>query len=219
VRLWDVATATEVAVARRGLAWDVAFSPDGALLATAGADGGAGLWDTATGQRAGELAHGAPVTTVRFSADGLLLATASGGGARVWSLADQRAIERHDAGAPVRALAFTPDHRALALVGGAAFPTRVVDVRDGGEGVELAAAAGMRVGAFDAAGARVATAGATPEVVVCDVRTGAELARLTTPAVPSALAFGPDGHTLAIGARDGATRVWTGLPAAASATR
>jgi WD40 repeat protein len=216
VRVWEVATATEVVAVRCDLAWDVAFSPDGATLATAGADGAVGLWEAATGHKLAELAHGAPVTALRFSDDGLLLATASGGDARVWSLAERRELVRIDAGAPVRALAFSADHRPLALTGGAAFPTRVLDVHDGGDSLTLAPA-GMRVAAFDATGQRVAAAGAEPEVVVFDARSGAELGRIPTPAVPSAIAFRPDGHALAIGARDGGTRVWTDVATPAPA--
>jgi len=61
----------------------VAFSPNGALLATADADGTVRLWNPTTGQPVGtalpaDPGPGAWMSTLAFSPNGALLATADG---------------------------------------------------------------------------------------------------------------------------------------------
>ena len=68
---------------------DLAFSPDGSVIATASRDGTAQIWDAASGVRLHWLDDGGgkPLTSLAFSPDGAYLATGSSdGGVRVWRI-------------------------------------------------------------------------------------------------------------------------------------
>jgi tetratricopeptide (TPR) repeat protein len=95
----------------------VAFSPDGARLATGSSTSQARVWDAASGQQLLEVRHGMlnVISSVAFSPDGTRLAT---GGydkcARVWDAASGRQLLeiRHDDN--VTSVAFSPDGTRLA---------------------------------------------------------------------------------------------------------
>src|SRR5262245_51481834 len=99
----------------------LAYSPDGATLASGGEDRAVRLWDLATSKERSVLeGHRAPVCDVAFSPDGVTLATVSinrewcawdlAGGRRVFRMAVRDPAMREPGG-----LAFSPDGRLLAL--------------------------------------------------------------------------------------------------------
>ena len=98
----------------------VAYSPDGATLATAGDDGTARIWAADTGEQLRTLTgHTDRVWAVSYSPDGATLATAgTDGTARIWA-ADTgeqlRTLTGHTNW--VRAVAYSPDGATLATAG------------------------------------------------------------------------------------------------------
>ena len=70
----------------KGQVLSAAFSPDGAYLVTASADGTAQLWDATSGEPLSVLVgHTAEVFSAAWSADGVRVVTAGGDGkARIW---------------------------------------------------------------------------------------------------------------------------------------
>ena len=152
-QLWNVATQQRLGkpMAAGAGTTALAFSPDGATLATAGG-GGVRLWDVATQQEIGTsmTADAQPVYAAAFSPDGATLATAGGGGVRLWDVATQQEIGTPmtaDA-QPVYAAAFSPDGATLATAGGdgtartwdVAFPASLTRAACAIAGVSLTAA-------------------------------------------------------------------------------
>ena len=140
VRLWEVATQTEVATleGHTDRVASVAFSPDGRLLAS-GAGGGdrtVRLWDAATQTEVATLrGHTGGVRSVSFaSPDGATLASAGGWDdrtVRLWDVATHEEVatlEEH--GGPVHSVTYSRD--GSTLVSGAADGT--VLLRDGETG-------------------------------------------------------------------------------------
>jgi WD40 repeat protein len=237
VRLWDVAARQELA-ALRGHAGEInamAFSPDGKALASAAADGTVRLWDAATPREQTDLErHSGGAYAVAFSPDGKFLAsTAWAEGppgvlfpildqtVRVWDVPTgrQRAALKGHTGT-VYAMAFSPDGKALASAA-ADGTIRRWDVATGQQRGSLPWRPPKEAwaAAFSPDGKYLACNGDDHAVLLWDLDT-AQCSALTghtdqVGTVPfsldskvSAVAFSPDGKSLASSAEDGAVRLW-----------
>jgi WD40 repeat protein len=115
-----VAQPARVLTGHADLIHDLAFSPDGKVLASCGYDKLIKLWDVSSGKEVRTLKeHSDSVYAVRFSPDGKLLASAAADRAvKLWDAATGRLL--YTLGEPtdwVYAVAWNPDGRHLAAAG------------------------------------------------------------------------------------------------------
>jgi len=188
----------------------VAFSPDGAQMASASDDGTVRVWDVASGAELLVMEHPDYVNSVAYHPDGTVLASACDDGiVRVWDAAagiERLAVEAHDG--YVYNVTFSPDGTRLA----SSSSDMLVKVWDAATGDALATLEGhtspVRGEAFSPDGTRLATASDDYSARVWDAATGAELLNIEHPDWVSSVAFSPDGELLVTGSDDGLVRLW-----------
>ena len=233
LHLWDLATRAEIATLREHNGWvnSVAFSPDGALVATAGGwaeggvDGTVRLWDAATRSVVAVLqGHTDEVNSVAFSPDGALASGSKDGTVRLWDVGTRSVVatfEGHTDGG-VNSVAFSPDGNTLAS-GGINGRVRLWDVASRTQVATLTLEGNRYYGviavpfpnsvAFSPDGNTLASGAINGRVRLWDVASRTQVATLEghTNGVNS-VAFSPDGMTLFSGSRDGTMLQWDMSP-------
>ncbi|MEU0410834.1 helix-turn-helix domain-containing protein [Streptomyces griseorubiginosus] len=156
----------------------------------------------------GQLIAGtAPVDSTALSPDGHTLATSSRDGRiRIWELPEGRirhTISAHGSG---EVAVFSPDGRVLAVA-----TERGIGLWDAATGRklgDLSTPDGYARGVAFSPDGRSVAAASTGAVRVWDVAGGPTRRTFTGHPDPQAVAFGPDGHTVAAAGHDGLVRVW-----------
>jgi WD40 repeat protein len=200
----------------------VVLCEDSGLLVVACEDGSLHYWhkDAILGVRGGEhppnsLADRSSPITALVHVPGGVATAGTDGKIRLRTLPDEKMVRTLEAGGVVRSLAATSDGKRLASVGEDG-TVHLWDVAAGKEATKLAGAADWQNAvAFSPDGKSVAAGGFDGKWRLWDVATGKKTFEVealappppNTPARPAnpihALAFSPDGKTLAVGGADG----------------
>ena len=201
-------------------AWAVAFSPDGATVASGGDDKGLRLWDPSTGrERVAPMRHATMVSTLAFRPDGRVIAAGCIGlrdNLRLWDAGTGRAIAALPGHSDrVRTVAFRPDGGLLASAGS----DRSIRLWDGTTGAPRGVLIGhgdvVRQLAFSPDGLTLASASNDRTVRIWRVPEGECRSVLPGRYQVTSTAFSPDGLTLASADESGYITLWdpgTGSP-------
>ena len=212
-KLWDTTTGQEGRTFEGHTAQilDVAISPDGQSIASAGFDKTVKLWELATGHDRHTLrGHTDVVYRVAYSPDGQWLALGgSDKTVNLWHVATGQlrcSLTGHTAG--VSSMTFSPDGTRL-VSAGRDRTVRLWDVTTCRPVQTFQCDAWQLRLAFSPDGRRLATAAMDRTIKVRDVRTGEPIREFEgNTAVIRALAFSPDGRRLASTSRDGTVKLW-----------
>jgi WD40 repeat protein len=184
----------------------VAFSPDGSLIASAGAyDGTIRIWDVATGKEQRQIVIAKPnnyVSSVAFSPDGKQLLTAQWDKTvRLWNVSTGGEVRRFDGHTNyVYCAAFSADGQ-FALSGSLDYTVRLWEAASGKQLQCLKGhSAQIWCVAFSADGKRALSGGADGAARLWDLTTGKELRSFHAPHSVHGIAILPDGkHFISAG--------------------
>jgi WD40 repeat protein/tetratricopeptide (TPR) repeat protein len=230
VRIWPLEQSLSAARRLNSSRVDPVFFADGLLIATAEGNH-VNIWDAASGQRLRSLAEGGEILSIAISPDGRLLAVGNRPSSlSLWEIDSGRRLaefagmndgwlEGHYAYCTVQTLAFSPDGRFLVAGFGsreAHFVNRTIDLKvwDAASRREVKRLLGHTNACvsicFSADGTKMASGSHDGTARVWDTATWQAAGGPLTAGDPAsrhnsveAVAFSPDGHTLAMGTLGG----------------
>ena len=197
--------------------FDLAVSPDGRTLVTAGVRKEVKVWDAVSHTHVATLPYSGSVDSVAFSADGSVLAAAGDGGkVQLWNASNAyaQAATLTVPSRGVNDIAFSPDGKTIAIAG-LEGTVHVVTVPTGGPIKTITAYPGESTGevVFSPTDSNLlATVGGHQTVKLWDTRTDTPVASFpgnTDPVYSTALAFSPDGTTIATASTNNTVNLWS----------
>jgi len=191
--------------------FSVAFSPDGKLLASGGADWTVFIWDVEKKEILKRIKeHEGSIYSVTFSPDGKLLASGSADHTiRIWEVETGKLLKVFEYESRISSIAFSPDGRFLAS-GSPNYRICIWSIETGKRSKTLEGHTGVIHSiAFSPDGDFLASGSGDCTIRIWDINSGECLSVLEEheDRVHS-VAFSPDGRFLASGSADCTIRIW-----------